>query len=314
MRLCRFLHLDRPRCGLYFDEYVLPLDDLASAAGEKSIADIVQTGEFERLLPLDSAAWLAVIDLVNEVLGNLNTSDNFRLPSSSVSLLPPIARPNKLLMLAGNYAAHIEEQGGVAAERERTFPYVFMKPASTTLVGDSAEVHIPSVSPDKIDHEIELAFVMGKRTRNVTADQALECVAGYTIINDISDRGFRPNPLRENRPKDQFFDWLHGKWHDGFCPCGPCMVTTDEIQNPQQLELELRVDGELRQHGTTADQVFSVAEVIAFLSQWVTLEPGDIVSTGTPAGVGNASGKYLRAGQKVVARIPGIGELISYMR
>jgi 2,4-diketo-3-deoxy-L-fuconate hydrolase len=104
-----------------------------------------------------------------------------------------------------------------------------MKPPATTLVGDQAQVRIPAISPDQIDHEIELAVVMGQTARGVTADQALQYVAGYTIINDLSDRNFHPNPARQTRPRDSFFDWLHGKWHDGFCPCGPCLVTTDEI-------------------------------------------------------------------------------------
>ncbi|MCA9134907.1 MAG: fumarylacetoacetate hydrolase family protein, partial [Planctomycetales bacterium] len=123
----------------------------------------------------------------------------------------------------------------------------------------------------------------------------------------------RPNATREARPRDKFFDWLHGKWHDGFCPCGPCLATADEIPDPQQMPLQLTVDDQLRQSGNTADQIFSVAEVIEFLSNWVTLEPGDILSTGTPAGVGNASGKFLAAGQCVVASIPGIGELTTHM-
>jgi 2-keto-4-pentenoate hydratase/2-oxohepta-3-ene-1,7-dioic acid hydratase in catechol pathway len=227
-----------------------------------------------------------------------------------VQLLPPVASPPKLLLLAGNYAEHVREQGeNFQLERERTFPYVFMKPPSTTLVGDDSNIQIPVNSKEKIDHEVELAVVMGRKARDVTATEALNYVAGFTIINDLSDRGFRPNPQRVERPRDKFFDWLHGKWHDGFCPCGPCLVTTDDIPNPQVLELQLTVDGETRQRGNTADQIFGVAEVIAFISGWVTLEPGDIISTGTPSGVANASGKFLRAGNVMVASIPGIGLL-----
>ncbi len=313
MQLCRFVTAGRARCGVYTPEHILPLDDLASAAGEKFLAEALHTGDLERLLPTDSPAWRALGDIVADAFANPYAPSNFGLPRSEVHLLPPIAQPRKLLMLAGNYAAHIEEQGGIAKQRQQTFPYVFMKPASTTLVGDGAQVHIPACSPDKIDHEVELAVIIGRHARNVTAGQALDFVAGYTIINDLSDRGFHPNPQRETRPKDGFFDWLHGKWHDGFCPCGPCLVTTDEISDPQQLALELQVDGEVRQQGTTAEQIFSVAEVIAFLSQWMTLEPGDIISTGTPAGVGNASGRFLKAGNQLVASIQGLGQLQTTM-
>lgn len=313
MRLCRFQHLDRARCGIYSEDRILPLDDAAAGEGEKFLADALSWGELERLLPTNSAAWLTLWDLIEEIRGGIGSQDEFWLPRSAVTLLPPISRPSKLLLLAGNYAEHVQEQGDVAAERERTFPYVFMKPPTTTLVGDYATVEIPALSPEKIDHEVELAVIIGRQASNVSAADALEYVAGYTIINDLSDRGFLPNPSRQVRPRDKFFDWLHGKWHDGFCPCGPCMVTADEIPDPQLLKLQLHVDGDLRQDGTTADQVFSVAQVIEFISSWLTLEPGDIISTGTPAGVGNATGKYLSAGQEVIASIEAIGSLHTTM-
>ncbi len=313
MHLCRFQMKNHPRCGLYSESRILPLDDLASAAGEKQLAEALHSGELERLLPTDSAAWLALVDIVQDVSNNPRASRDFACPTDSVQLLPPIARPPKLLMLAGNYAAHVEESGDIAKERERTFPYVFMKPASTTLVGNHAQVRIPANSPDKIDHEVELAVVIGKRGWHVPAAEALNYVAGYTIANDISDRGYRPNPAREQRPRDGFFDWMHGKWHDGFCPCGPCLVTADEIPDPQALMLQLSVEGEIRQRGSTGEQIFSVAQVIEFISQWMTLEPGDIICTGTPAGVGNASGKFLRAGQSMVASIDGIGQLTTHL-
>jgi 2-keto-4-pentenoate hydratase/2-oxohepta-3-ene-1,7-dioic acid hydratase in catechol pathway len=265
------------------------------------------------LLPLDSAAWNALLDVVGEFESNPSSYASVLLPRDNLELLPPLGTPSKLLLLAGNYADHIREHGDIAKEREQTFPYVFMKPPTTTLVGDRAKVRIPVVSPDKIDYEVELAIVIGRQARAVSAAAALSYVAGYTIINDLSDRGFTPNPQREARPRDKFFDWLHGKWHDGFCPCGPCLVTADEIPDPQLLALELTVDDELRQQATTADQIFSVAEVIEFISSWVTLEPGDIISTGTPAGVGNATGRYLAAGQRVVATISGIGSLTTHM-
>jgi 2-keto-4-pentenoate hydratase/2-oxohepta-3-ene-1,7-dioic acid hydratase in catechol pathway len=313
MLLCRFQHAERARCGLLLGEIVLPLDDLASAAGEKYLADALLSGELERLFPIDSAAWLALSDLIAEVGSDPKNQQAYTFARSEVKLLPPIARPPKLLLLAGNYSEHVREQGDVVKEREETFPYVFMKPPSTTLVGDGTQVSLPSNSPDRIDHEVELAVVIGRKARDVTAAEALSFVAGYTIINDLSDRGFRPNPQRQTRPRDTFFDWLHGKWHDGFCPCGPCLATIDEIPDPQQLPLTLTVDGEVRQQGNTSQQIFSVAEVIEFVSSWVTLEPGDIISTGTPAGVGNATGKFLRAGQVVVASIAGIGSLTTHI-
>ncbi len=313
MKICRFLQAATPRCGMLVEDGVLPLDDLAATSGEKYLADALQGGDLRRLLPTDSAVWRTLCDVVAELSGDPASLQAFSLPRSELTLLPPMATPSKLLLLAGNYADHIRESGEVAQERQRTFPYVFMKPPSTTLVGDRSQVHIPSISPDQIDHEVELAVIMGRTARGVSAAQALDYVAGYTIVNDLSDRNFRPNPTRHQRPRDPFFDWLHGKWHDGFCPCGPCMVTRDELPDPQALTLELTVDGELRQSGTTADMIFSVAEIIEFISSWITLEPGDIIATGTPAGVGKATGKFLQAGQQVIATIPGIGSLTTHI-
>lgn len=317
MRLCRFEHAGRTRCGLYSPQGVVPLDDLASISGEKLLADVLFDGFTERLFPIDSPAWSVAQRLATDPI-LADARKQFQMHLSDIRLLPPIATPPKLLMLAGNYNKHVAEQGGTAAERDTTFPYVFIKPPSTTLCGSGDTFHLPTAldtdaQAEKLDHEIELGVVIGKAARNITAENALDYVAGYTIINDISDRGFRANPNRTDRPKDSFFDWLHGKWHDNSCPCGPCMLTADEVSNPNQLELSLSIDDDVRQQGSTSEQTFSVAEVIAFLSQWVTLEPGDIISTGTPSGVGNATGKFLQPGQTVSCTIPPIGQLITHI-
>ena len=134
-------------------------------------------------------------------------------------------------------------------------------------------------------------------------------MAGYTVVNDITDRKFTPNPGRKPRERDKFFDWLHGKWHDTFCPVGPCILSADVVPNPQAFPVQLTLNGQVKQDATTAQMVFPVAAVIAFLSEFVTLMPGDIISTGTPAGVGSASGTYLRPGDVLVATIGGIGSL-----
>jgi 2-keto-4-pentenoate hydratase/2-oxohepta-3-ene-1,7-dioic acid hydratase in catechol pathway len=184
-----------------------------------------------------------------------------------------------------------------------------MKPPGTTLTHPGDPVRIPAVSPDKIDWEIELGVILGRRCRNVSERDALACVAGYTIVNDISDRGFRPNPHRIKRPKDGYFDWLHGKWHDTFCPMGPCVVSAADVADPQSLSLRLTVNGHVEQDASTAEMVFPVAAVIEFISSFVTLEPGDIISTGTPDGVGMAKNKFLKPGDVLEAAISGIGVL-----
>ena len=138
---------------------------------------------------------------------------------------------------------------------------------------------------------------------------ALSYVAGYTVVNDISDRKFKPNPNRAAREKDSFFDWLHGKWHDTFCPMGPCVLPADELADPQLMKMTLKLNGEVEQDASTAQMVFPVAAIVEFISSFVTLEPGDIISTGTPAGVGSAKGKFLKSGDVLEAAIEGIGVL-----
>jgi 2-keto-4-pentenoate hydratase/2-oxohepta-3-ene-1,7-dioic acid hydratase in catechol pathway len=226
-----------------------------------------------------------------------------------VKLLVPIGEPRKILLLAGNYAAHVVERGGTTAERVETFPYVFMKPPTTTLTHPGDPIVIPQVSPDHIDWECELGVVIGRHCRAVSEDEALGYVAGYTVVNDISDRKFTPNPGRKPRERDRFFDWQHGKWHDTFCPIGPCILSADAVDDPQSLAIRLTVNDEIKQDATTAQMVFPVAAVVSFLSQFVTLEPGDILSTGTPSGVGSATGTYLKPGDIVRATIEEIGTL-----
>jgi len=141
--------------------------------------------------------------------------------------------------------------------------------------------------------------------------EALHYVAGYTVCNDISDRKFLLNPQRKPRSQDEFFDWLHGKWHDGFLPTGPCVRSADATPDPQKLKLHLRVNGQIMQDADTGQMVFPVAALIAVLSSFVTLEPGDLISTGTPAGVGHSRKPpvYLRPGDTVEASVESIGTL-----
>ena len=154
-------------------------------------------------------------------------------------------------------------------------------------------------------------MVIGKKVKGISEKEALSAVAGYTVINDISNRKFRPNPERKKREKDGFFDWLHGKWHDSFCPCGPCITSASDIPDPQQLPMKLKLNGEVKQNGSTGQMIFSVAALIEFISNIVTLEPGDIISTGTPAGVGNSTGTYIKPGDVLEAQIDRIGTLVS---
>ena len=313
MRLCRFRVAaeDEVAVGLYRDDHVVPLARAAQAYRDSERGDLEPPLGLDLLDYLPGGAAHRVAAVVSDWVEGLDPEHRSALavPIAEVRLLVPIPRPPKLLLLAGNYAAHVAERGGTVAEREETFPYVFMKPPSTTLTDPGAPIVIPRESPDHVDWEAELGVVIGKGGRNITEADALGHVAGYTVVNDISDRKYAPNPGRKPRERDKFFDWLHGKWHDTFCPMGPCITSVAAIPDPQALAVRLSVNGDLKQDGHTGQMIFPVAAIIAFLSRWVTLEPGDVISTGTPSGVGSSTGTYLKPGDTVVATIDRIGSL-----
>jgi 2-keto-4-pentenoate hydratase/2-oxohepta-3-ene-1,7-dioic acid hydratase in catechol pathway len=227
---------------------------------------------------------------------------------AEVELEAPIGRPPKLLAAAANYQAHIVEGGLPPVDRARIVPKLFMKPA-TTILAPGRPLRLPEVSP-QVDWELELGVVIGTRVRDVPVERALEAVAGYTIVNDVSGRTMDWGlPDREATHWDGFFDWLNGKWPDGFCPSGPWLVTADEVPDPQALAMELRVNGAVRQRGSTAEMLFSVADLVAFASRFMTLEPGDLIATGTPAGVGDTTRTYLAPGDVMEGRIERLGVL-----
>lgn len=307
MRLCRFELQQTQHVGFFDDTTVIPL----AAAAAKVGLSISATDGLAAALPGGSQR--QQVREIQQRLAQLPAGElaALRVPTDSVKLLVPIPSPSKLLLLAGNYSKHIEEGGGKATERAQTFPYVFMKPPLTTLNNPGDPVRIPEVSPNHIDWELELGVIIGRTTKNVKEADALNYVAGYTVVNDISDRKFRPNPGRTQREKDGFFDWLHGKWHDTFCPMGPCVLPADELPDPQTLHMTLKVNGNTEQDGSTSEMVFPVAAIIEFISSFVTLVPGDIISTGTTSGVGHAKGKFLKSGDVMEAWIDQIGTLRS---
>ena len=223
-------------------------------------------------------------------------------------LLAPVLVPRKLFCLAGNYAEHVREGGGDVPGKERMSPRVFMKPPTTTVRGPQEPIVIPR-NGHQIDWEVELAVVVGKWGKHIPPKQAYEHVAGYTVLNDVSERSLRVNPQRDTQEWDHFFDWLNGKWMDSFAPMGPCLALKDEIDDPQNLQITLKVNGTVRQDSNTRSMIFSIPELVAFISSLVTLEPGDVISTGTPSGVGATTGEFLKPGDVVEACVEGIGTL-----
>jgi 2-keto-4-pentenoate hydratase/2-oxohepta-3-ene-1,7-dioic acid hydratase in catechol pathway len=312
MRVCRFGFDEMVLTGFYADDHVIPIDQAAEAYSRDTGVELLlpSTEDLLDLLPPEGSSYEPACQLSAWIDGlDVFAREELTIPTSDVRLMVPIANPHKMLFLAGNYAKHVAERGGSAAERQETFPYVFLKPPSTTLTHPGAPIVIPRFSPDQIDWECELGVVIGRRCRHVDEDEAMGCIAGYTIVNDISDRAFKPNPGRKPRERDKFFDWMHGKWHDSFCPMGPCVLSADVVPDPQALPIKLSVNGQVMQDATTAEMVFPVPAIVSFLSGFVTLQRGDVIATGTPSGVGSASGTFLRAGDVVRATIGPIGTL-----
>jgi 2-keto-4-pentenoate hydratase/2-oxohepta-3-ene-1,7-dioic acid hydratase in catechol pathway len=236
------------------------------------------------------------------------------VPLSDVRVLSPLGRPGKVICAATNYQEHIVEGGGTRVDKTRTSPKLFNK-FDTSVAGPGDAFVIPAIST-AVDWEVELAVVIGREAREVPVEKALDHVFGYATANDISLRaldGIGYERDTEN-PWVGFFDWLEGKWADGAAPVGPYLVTADEVPDPQALELSLTVNGTVWQQASTADMIFTCAELVAFASRLCTLRPGDMILTGTPAGVGATTSTFVRDGDEMVAEVNGLGRLATPVR
>jgi len=287
VKLVTYAHEGTEQAGVVLGERVFPLGGFG--------------------LPSSVVEFLAMEEAGIEQLTKALESARGGVPVSDVKLLPVIPRPPAIFLLAGNYQSHIVEGGGSAVNKAEITPRVFIKPV-TSVVGPGDAIEVPSVS-DTVDYELEIAAVIGKRCKHVPEESAYDVVAGYVVFNDISARELTVVSHRKERPGDGFFDWLIGKWCDSFAAIGPQLITRDEIPEPTDLEMSLTVNGELRQHSSAGEMIFTVPETIAYLSQFVTLEPGSLICMGTPGGVGHASNTFLKAGDVVVAEIEKLGRL-----
>src|SRR5258706_948859 len=220
-----------------------------------------------------------------------------RLPLQEVSLLAPVPRPGKIVGVGRNYADHAKETGVDPFEKPRI---IFKVPSSVTAPGSAVK---RPAKVTKMDFEVELGVVIGAFASNVARADALDVVAGYTVLNDLSAREFQ---FDISPPQTTF-----AKSMDGFCPMGPALVTRDEVPDPQNLELTCWLNGERMQHANTSDMLFPVAVLIEYLSQFMTLEPGDVIATGTPAGIGafRKPPVWLRPGDSMRLEVSGIGVL-----
>jgi 2,4-didehydro-3-deoxy-L-rhamnonate hydrolase len=275
MKLIRFGAPGQEKPGLLLDD--LTRVDAAAFGGDYDEA-FFGGGGLQRL-----AAWFA--------------KEGARLPrvAPDVRLGPPIARPSKIVCIGLNFHDHAAESGmAVPAE-----PVIFFK-ATTALCGPDDPVVIPR-NGTKVDWEVELAVVIGRKAQYISREQAPEFIAGYALHNDYSERTFQ---------LERGGQWVKGKSADTFAPIGPFLATRDEIPNPGALDMWLTVNGDTRQRGTTASMVFDVPALVSYVSEFMTLLPGDVISTGTPAGVGlgmRPAPQYLKAGDIVELGIDGLG-------
>lgn len=299
MRLVSFASPLGPRLGASAGDHVIDLN--AAYAGyltSQAVPDAAARAAAE--VPADAAAFLrggaqALERARAAVRYAMEVPSLVTHPRSALRLLSPVPNPPKVICLGLNYMDHAAE----ASMKPPDYPVLFSKYAST-LIGHGEPIRIPRVS-DKVDYEAELAVVIGRPGRYVSEADALDYVAGYTILNDVSVRDYQ---MRTSQ-------WTTGKMFHRSTPVGPELVTADEVGDPESLEIELTVNGRVLQKGSTRDMIFAVAKTVAYISEICELEPGDIIATGTPAGVGFTRQPpiFLKPGDTVTVRIDGLGAL-----
>jgi 2-keto-4-pentenoate hydratase/2-oxohepta-3-ene-1,7-dioic acid hydratase in catechol pathway len=264
--------------------------------------------------------WTSVLELLQDwpkakgVLGRIQPRGK-GTPLKKAKLLAPILYPGTIYCAGANYRDHVAEmeraQGrepGPTMKERGEKPWHFVKTSRSSVVGPGAKVKLPAFSK-AVDWEVELAAVIGRRAKDVSVDKALGCVAGWTIANDLSARDAMRREL--NPPSSPFhYDWVSQKCFDGACPLGPWIVPAADIRDAHNLGIRLWINDELMQDSNTSQMIFDTAEQIAMLSSRVTLQPGDLVLTGTPAGVGMGRKRFLQPGERVKLWIEQIGELI----
>ncbi|MES2250381.1 MAG: fumarylacetoacetate hydrolase family protein [Pseudomonadota bacterium] len=286
--------------ALVLDDQLYDLE-AARAAGLPPLPEAWVTQGVEAMLGdwANAQAWLRD---ATPIAAALAASGAIRPVADGAAAVAAPFVPSRIFCAASNYASHANEMGTVLAAKSQSKPYMFLK-LSNTVIGNGETIQMPPET-SKLDWEVELAAVIGKRCRRISVEDALDAVACYTIVNDISARDLN---IRGDYPFKH--DWFQGKCHDTFAPIGPWLVPAWQIPDPQAVQMRLDVNDEPMQQDSTANMIWTVREQIAYLSTIVTLEPGDVIATGTPTGVGMGRGIYLKAGDRLVASIEGIGRL-----
>ena len=289
MRFVRYLHLGVESYGLPVGDEITDLQKLASGFGETSLPSTM-----EELIGLGEEGTRITEGLINNSTGI--EKRNASLQIENVSLLAPVSSPPKIICLGLNYRDHAEESGSDIPDE----PIIFMKPR-TAIVGPAEPVIKPAFV-EGLDYEAELAIIIGKKGKDIPVSEVNKHVFGYTAFNDVS--------AREIQFKDR--QWTRGKSFDTFAPIGPCITTPDQIGDVGNLGIRTRVNRELRQNSSTKNMVFNVHEVVHHISRVMTLEPCDIIATGTPAGVAvfmKPTPRFLLPGDVVEVEIENIGTL-----
>jgi len=220
-----------------------------------------------------------------------------------VSLCAPLLFPHKVICAGANYYDHVREMGTKDIDKSKLQPFFFLKPPTTTIVGPGPTVRMPN-GDSKFDWELELALVIGETCKDIAEGDAISVIAGYTVAVDFTARA-----LQFAAPTRFRIDWFSSKCQDTTCPIGPVIVPARFAGDPANLRLRLEVNGDTMQDSSTSDMIFTAAELVAQASRVTTLEPGDLILTGTPAGVGMPKGKFLKRGDRVAASIESIGTL-----
>jgi 2-keto-4-pentenoate hydratase/2-oxohepta-3-ene-1,7-dioic acid hydratase in catechol pathway len=309
-RLASYAHRDgTPRAGIVVDDRIL---DVVEALGDTPIA--ARVGGFTSVLAV-LQHWSETRPALQQAAKQLRERGAARgSPLSEVQLLAPVLYPGVILCAGANYRDHVAEMSKALNlppepdPHERGLkPWHFVKASAACVRGTGSSIALPAYSR-KVDWEAEVALVIGRECRNVGVDRALEYAAGLTIANDLSAR----DHLRREgiAPESPFlYDWLSQKCFDGALPLGPWIAPLDDLDDVGRLGIKLWVNDELMQDSSTANMIFSMAEQVAHLSTRLTLRPGDVVVTGTPAGVGSARGRFLQPGDRVRIWVEGVGEL-----
>ncbi|MFD5947635.1 fumarylacetoacetate hydrolase family protein [Streptomyces collinus] len=268
----------------------------------KGIGRLEDDGETVALLDLDAPDIGAALQAGLDIASIATASTRERVPTAQAQLTSPVPRPSKIWAVGYAYSGHRTEVGYAGTADD---PVIFLK-APSSVIGTGGRIRFPKVAPDEVDYEGELAVVIGRRATDVPEADAYAFVAGFTICNDVSARD-----VQKGRIPGRAADVTAAKSFDTFTPMGPALTTLDAFADPDDLRLRTWVDGELRQDARTSQLIHSVPALVSYLSRQTTLEPGDVIATGTPSGVGHKRGLFLRSGVEVRIEIEGIGTLVN---